>query len=313
MNELVTSNIQTAWRETGLRLARTAASVMFEVGDWWNNVPPGIDRKAIVTSEAWKAAGGLVYHTCRNAGMVAKRWPASLRSALPFHHHAVVAALPDAQAIPLLEWAASEGKSIRDVRARVNQLHREAKVAKLAGATKAASAKLGIKLYSVIYADPPWRFEPWSRTTGMGRAADNHYPTIPTEDIEKLKVPAADNCALFLWATAPMLLHGLDVMAAWGFVYRTHFVWVKTGRSGLGYWNRNQHELLLVGVKGTVPAPAPGEQYPSVLEFPAGEHSAKPNAFAEMIEDMFPNGEYLEMFARQLRLSWDVWGNEVNL
>jgi hypothetical protein len=73
-----------------------------------------------------------------------------------------------------------------------------------------ASAKqlaLPTKRYGVIYADPPWRFEPWSRVTGMDRAADNHYPTMTTADICALDVPsiAADDCALFLWATSPMV------------------------------------------------------------------------------------------------------------
>jgi hypothetical protein len=32
--------------------------------------------------------------------------------------------------------------------------------------------------FGVIYADPPWRFEPYNRVTGMDRAADNHYPVM---------------------------------------------------------------------------------------------------------------------------------------
>jgi hypothetical protein len=113
--------------------------------------------------------------------------------------------------------------------------------------------------YGVIVADPEWRFEPWSRQTGMDRAADNHYPTSCTEIIAARDVPsiAADDCILFLWATVPMLLHALTVMGGWGFDYRSHYVWVKN-RIGTGYWNRNKHELLLVGVRGHIPAPAPG-------------------------------------------------------
>ena len=64
---------------------------------------------------------------------------------------------------------------------------------------------------------------------------------------------------LFLWATAPMLPQALEVMAAWGFKYKSHMVWVKD-RTGTGYWFRNAHELLLVGTKGRIPAPAPGMQ-----------------------------------------------------
>src|SRR5260370_40523796 len=144
------------------------------------------------------------------------------------------------------------------------------------------------KSYGVIYAEPAWRFEPYSRDTGMDRAADNHYPTMTVDQIEKLQVPAADDCVLFLWATAPMLLSALDVMETWGFEYRSHFIWNKN-KIGTGYWARNAHELLLVGVRGDIPAPAPGEQYPSVITAMRTEHSTKPSCFREMIEEMFPN------------------------
>jgi hypothetical protein len=53
----------------------------------------------------------------------------------------------------------------------------------------------------VIYANPPWRFEPYSRLTGMDRAAKNHYPTSPLAEIKALDVNAigAVDCVLFLW------------------------------------------------------------------------------------------------------------------
>jgi N6-adenosine-specific RNA methylase IME4 len=196
-----------------------------------------------------------------------------------------------------------------EMRGALKRLAREAREVDLADATEEASASLGSTLYPVIYADPPWRFQPYSRTTGMDRAADNHYPTLTTDAICQIVPPAGPDCALFLWATAPMMLDALDVMEAWGFEYRAQWVWVKR-RAGTGYWSRNRHELLLLGIKGEVPAPAMGEQYDSVLELDAGPHSAKPAAFAEMIEAMFPNCRLLEMFARGPRVGWDVWGNE---
>ena len=179
-----------------------------------------------------------------------------------------------------------------------------------AQATKDAAGKLGQKTYGVIYADPPWKFEPYSTDTGMDRAADNHYETMQLEDIKTMAVPAADHCVLFLWATVPMLPEALDVMKAWGFVYKSHCVWVKD-RIGTGFWFRNKHELLLVGTRGNkVPAPAHGNQYASVIDAALGEHSKKPACFAEMIEELFPNVPAVELFARGERLGWDVWGNE---
>jgi N6-adenosine-specific RNA methylase IME4 len=195
------------------------------------------------------------------------------------------------------------GEVKRTVRARREQ--------ELANATIEASTALGKRLYNVIMADPPWRFEPYSRVTGMVRSADNHYPTMATDNICAIIPPAADNCILFLWRTAPMLLDAVRVMAAWGFEYKTEFVWLKNGAAGTGYWNRNRHEVLMVGVRGSVPAPSPGDQYDSVIAAAASEHSVKPPVFAEIIKGMFPTGTLLEMFARKSRAGWDVWGNEV--
>jgi N6-adenosine-specific RNA methylase IME4 len=179
----------------------------------------------------------------------------------------------------------------------------------LAEATRAASEVLGSKLYPVIMADPPWRFEPYSRETGMDRAADNHYPTMTRTDIGALKVPAADDCVLFLWATPAMNAEALAVMAEWGFAYKSQLVWAKD-RTGTGYWARQQHELLLIGTKGDVPAPAPGQQPSSLISAPVGPHSAKPAVFHEIIEHMFPTAARLEMFARAGRPGWDSHGNE---
>ncbi len=171
------------------------------------------------------------------------------------------------------------------------------------------------KRYGVIVADPEWRFEPYSRDTGMDRAPDNHYPTSPTEIIAARPVGdiAADDAALFLCATAPMLPQALAVMAAWGFEYKTHAVWFKV-RPGLargpGYWFTGEHELVLLGTRGRVPAPAPGVQFPSVFDAPVGEHSEKPSEIYEIIEAYFPNLPKIELNARRARAGWDAWGLE---
>ena len=192
----------------------------------------------------------------------------------------------------------------------VKRFRRARRQAELADATEQAAADLDAEIFNVLYADPPWQFAPYSRDTGMDRAADNHYPTMETADLCNLQVPAADDAVLFLWATVPMLPEALAVMTAWGFTYKSHFVWVKD-RIGTGYWNRNQHELLLIGTRGDIPAPAPGEQFPSVIQAKVGEHSEKPAVFADMIEEMFPKLRAVELFARTPRLGWAVWGNEV--
>jgi N6-adenosine-specific RNA methylase IME4 len=171
---------------------------------------------------------------------------------------------------------------------------------------------LPCKRYGVILADPEWRFEPYSRETGMDRAADNHYPTSVTDDIASRDVAsiAADDCVLFLWATVPMLLHALRVMEAWGFEYKSHAVWDKI-HIGTGYWFRNRHELFLIGTKGDIPAPVMGDQFPSLFSIARKEHSAKPDQFLELIESYFPTLPKIELNRRGVpRPGWDAWGNE---
>lgn len=169
------------------------------------------------------------------------------------------------------------------------------------------------KRYGVILADPEWRFEPYSRESGMDRAADNHYPTSATEIIAARNVPsiAAEDCVLFLWATVPMLPAALHVMQAWGFEYKSHVTWDKI-HIGTGYWFRNRHEMLLVGTRGDVPAPAMGSQFPSVIAIGRSDHSKKPDQFLELIENYFPTLPKIELNRRgPARPGWDAWGNEM--
>jgi N6-adenosine-specific RNA methylase IME4 len=189
------------------------------------------------------------------------------------------------------------------------QQRRAERERELAERTIAAAQALGAggKLYGVIYADCPWSWSAWS-WKGMSRAPD--YPTMALDALKALQVPAAPDCVLFLWAIVPMLPQALELMVAWGFTYRSSAFWVKP-RAGTGYWFRGRHELLLVGTRGDVPAPAPGEQLESVIDMPQGKHSEKPEIFAGLIEALYPNVPKLEMFARGGPESgWDRWGNE---
>jgi N6-adenosine-specific RNA methylase IME4 len=183
----------------------------------------------------------------------------------------------------------------------------------MAERTLAANAALGAggKRYGLIYADPPWRFEPRSRVTGMDRAADNHYPTMPLDDIKALPIPAAPDCVLYLWAPFSQLDNAMQLIRHWGFQQKTGHGWGKPDL-GTGYIVRENLELLLIASRGKPVWPAPGENFPSLLIMaPRGEPSEKPEAFAEMIEQLWPNTPKLEMFARRRRDGWDSWGNEV--
>lgn len=164
--------------------------------------------------------------------------------------------------------------------------------------------------YPIIYADPPWRYEnpPMGSTT---RSIENHYPTMTLEEICELPVSdlAGDDALLYLWATAPKLAECFEVIQAWDFEYRTCMVWDKE-KIGMGYYARNQHELLLVCRRGAIPPPETGTQPSSIYREPRGEHSAKPLFFYEMIEQAYPSLQKIELFSRSPREGWAAWGNQ---
>ncbi|WP_420104130.1 MT-A70 family methyltransferase [Bosea sp. (in: a-proteobacteria)] len=231
--------------------------------------------------------------------------------------HAQAVATIRSMPVDALYQVVSERHRERQDLKRVRRDEREVALAERIADGNAALAEAGAagKRYGVLLADPEWRYEPWSRDTGMDRAADNHYPTTPTSEIRKRPVAeiAADDAVLFLWATVPMLPDAFAVIADWGFSYKSHFIWVKrrSGEArGPGYWNTNEHELLLVATRGNPPAPAPGTQWPSVVIAPVGRHSEKPERIYELIEAYFPTLPKIELNARARRPGWEVWGAE---
>jgi N6-adenosine-specific RNA methylase IME4 len=163
--------------------------------------------------------------------------------------------------------------------------------------------------YRLLYADPPWRYE---HVKTESRAIENQYPTMDLEAICQLEVPAADDAVLFLWATPPKLAEALQVIDAWGFTYRTCAVWDKE-QIGMGYYFRQQHELLLVGARGEAPVPDAPLRLPSLFRSKRSEHSEKPTFVYGYLEAMYPGfteHDRVELFNRDHRDGWAQWGNE---
>jgi N6-adenosine-specific RNA methylase IME4 len=163
-------------------------------------------------------------------------------------------------------------------------------------------------LFELVYADPPWQLG----NPDGAHAPENHYKTRPLQEIKEEQPPVTKNAVLFLWAVPCLFPEALEVMAPWGFTYTGQIVWVKPS-IGLGNWVRYQHELLLIGRKGSWPCPQPEDRVPSVIQAPRGRHSQKPELFYELIERMYPQASKLELYARGTpRPGWAAWGNEVS-
>lgn len=172
--------------------------------------------------------------------------------------------------------------------------------------------------FDVLLIDPPWKFTTRS-PKGNWRGPERHYPTMTLAELAALPVGslAADNAALFLWATWPVMFRDVpELLKAWGFEYRTcAFVWVKANPkgagffTGLGYYTRANTEPCLLAIRGRMPAAA--RDVPQVLYSPVRRHSQKPEETFTRIERLYPGRRYAELFARQRRPGWAAWGNEV--
>jgi N6-adenosine-specific RNA methylase IME4/ParB-like chromosome segregation protein Spo0J len=165
--------------------------------------------------------------------------------------------------------------------------------------------------YPLIYADPAWYFAAYDSVTGNARNPEGHYPCMRTEDICAMPVRelATNDAVLFLWTTAPHLEEAFRVIDAWGFRYASNIVWVKD-QIGLGFYLRNQHELLLIATRGDIPCPLPANRPASVIEAPRREHSRKPDEAYELVERMYGELPKIELFARGKREGWAAWGNQ---
>ena len=177
------------------------------------------------------------------------------------------------------------------------------------------------KKYSIIYADPAWKYkESW----GNGQTG---YKTMSTDEICKLPVKEItdDKAHLYLWVTNPFLADGLRVCKEWGFEYKTLLTWHKLYSSGkpemgMGYYFRGCTEHIIFGVKGGMKCKTKVErnciEYPDdnfIAEINPKQHSRKPDLFRnKIVNDWSGDLHRLEMFARMKCEGWNVWGNETD-
>jgi N6-adenosine-specific RNA methylase IME4 len=204
--------------------------------------------------------------------------------------------------------------SRREIERGIKQTKRLAHHPQIAEGSKfAATAQLKEGRFALIYADPPWSSEAHSES-----GTDRTPSTMTVKEIMGLEVHdlpvrhlAAKDAVCLLWCTPSTLKRAIGTLEAWGFSYRTNFVW-DMQKTGTGFICLNQHELLLYGTRGN--APTPLKIYPSILRSLRGKHSEKPTAVREMLEKMFPHfNEHsrIELFCRgEIPSGWSAWGLE---
>lgn len=161
--------------------------------------------------------------------------------------------------------------------------------------------------FGTILADPPWRYG----NQATRAATNNHYDTMSVDELCQLPIAemAADDGHLHLWTTNAFLPEAFNVIDAWGFEYRSCFVWVKP-QMGIGNYWRVSHEFLLLGIRGNAKSFS-NHSLKSWGQFDRGKHSAKPEEVRGLIEQASP-GPYLELFGRSAVNGWTVFGNQIH-
>jgi len=185
----------------------------------------------------------------------------------------------------------------------LTQAHRVLRAEEVARKVSLPDAK-----YRVLYADPPWGYG--NTQPDYHPEQRDHYPVMKLADICALPIAehCEDNAVLFLWVTSPMLEESFQVIRAWGFAYKTSWVWDKV-KHNMGHYNSVRHEFLLVCVRGSCPPDVP-KLFDSVQTIERTEHSRKPEEFRQIIDTIYPHGKRLEMFARSAPKGWDAFGHE---
>ena len=178
------------------------------------------------------------------------------------------------------------------------------------------------KKYNIIYADPPWSFNS-SIYQDNGRTFDknitNYYPTMSSKEICDLPIEnlSEKNCILFIWTTDSHLPDSLKVIDSWGFKYKTiGFTWVKQYKSGSYCYNFSPYllkstEICLIGIKGKLKNIKKSNNVKGLVFAERTEHSKKPDCVRDRIVELCGDLPRIELFARQKKEGWDVWGNEV--
>jgi N6-adenosine-specific RNA methylase IME4 len=173
-------------------------------------------------------------------------------------------------------------------------------------------AALPTAKFRVLYADPPWHYG--DQLTDKYGATKFHYPTLTIPEL--CAIPIRDRCeshaVLFLWVTSPLLYEAAPLIGAWGFEYKTSFVWDKL-KHNMGHYNSVRHEFLLVCTRGSCTPDVP-TLFDSVQAIARTDrHSEKPDEFRRIIDTLYPHGKRLEIFARAPHENWEVWGNDASL
>lgn len=177
------------------------------------------------------------------------------------------------------------------------------------------------KKYDIIYTDPAWKQTKGNvRKCRPNQGKELDYQTCSMEQIKEIHMQAISLCNekhnIFMWTIDKYLLNTEQMMKELGYELHARMIWDKTNGIAPAFTVRFSHEYLLWFYKKgnmLMPSQETKGKYTTVFTEQATKHSKKPICAYQMIENMFPNANKLEMFSRVEREGWDAWGNQVGI
>ena len=303
-NALIISDTITLpeWKDLGQALKQVEGCVQFWIGDWARyGDKRGFTGKYTDPKvyDELESITGLKRKTIQQYKWVAEQTSSNRLEDMSFTHHIEVAKLPPEKQEQYLKKASEQKLSVRDLREQI----REDSV------TFTENIEIPNDKYDLVYADPPWQYG--NSMPNYYTEQANYYPLMSIDQICQMPIKEIINkdAVLFLWVTSPMLQDAFKVIEAWGFKYKTSFVWDKI-KHNMGHYSSVRHEFLLLAIRGSYPLHNL-KLYDSVYSEDRTEHSKKPQFYYQMIEDIYCNAKKIELFSREKREGWYSYGNQL--
>jgi N6-adenosine-specific RNA methylase IME4 len=277
------------WADLGPKLGKLRGGVQWAIGDW---LLYGEERS--FSTDAYEAAAeatGLKRVTLINLKSVAKAFPKAARAVeVSWSHYALCAGFDDEQRGELLRKAQAENLSWEELRGLCQQeRHQKAR----------EWQKFPDGTFGVIVATPPWQKAPYE-DNDTTKSMNEHEIGGLAPAVQGI---AAPGCVLYLTAKSFRLEEAFEVMKVWGFSYVTHHV-IMRETLGAGVWNRERHDLVLVGTRGVPVPPAEDDRFDSLLT--EGE-------LLDRIERAFDHVPRVLLFDRGMeREGWSCWGERLD-